>query len=157
MFKMIQDEGSAAPNWSSPRTGPGFTGLRPQPGAGKVLRQRWTPPACCPPLATANSPAATCWWQMLLGAPPAPCLPPASGHTCRCWTQRGAGRFWSTKSHTGWYWFSLLDFTLPAAHVYCQPQGDNGTRPGCSAKAVGEGLGMHDTRAKALAPLSCLI
>lgn len=49
------------------------------------------------------------------------------------------------KSQTGWYWFSLLDFTLPAAHVYRQPQGDNGTGPGCSAKVVGEELSVQHT------------
>lgn len=49
------------------------------------------------------------------------------------------------KSHTGWYWFSLLDcrhvlrFLPPKSIIYRQPQEDNGTGPGCFAKAVGEG------------------
>lgn len=55
------------------------------------------------------------------GAPPAPCLSPASGHRCRWWTQQGAGWFWSTSENlklagTGFH-FWTLHFLPPMSTV----------------------------------------
>lgn len=77
-----------------------------------MLRKRWTPPICCATLTTVGKPATTWLRQMLLEA--AQILPycwsgvmgPTGGHNRELLVLTQIRKF-----HTGWYWFSFLDYS----------------------------------------------